>query len=85
MPVIRTNKQSSQSLEEFYDALMNSNEGWSNVTDSMLDLINRFNEEFPNEKFYALTSHSRLVILENEEVSSNWLVIFQAPFQMNII
>ena len=46
----------------------------------MLNLIDGLNEEFPDEIFYALTSHSRLVILQNEETFSDWNVIFSSHF-----
>jgi hypothetical protein len=80
MPVIRTENQGSGTLEEFYDSLVSQNQGWKNTRDSMLKLIDCFNKEFPNQMFYALTSHSRLVILENEETFSDWLVIFSSSF-----
>ena len=78
MPVIRTENQSTESLEEFYDFLVSQNQVWKNTRDSMLNLIDKFNKEFPNEIFYALTSHSRLVILENKETFSDWQVIFSS-------
>lgn len=78
MPIIRTEEQSKQSLQEFYDFLAGQSEGWKNTRDSMINLINELDKEFPNEIFYALTSHSRLVILENKETFSNWLVIFSS-------
>ncbi len=78
MPVIRSKYQSSQSLEEFYEFLVEQSEEWKITKDSMLNLINKLNEEFPDKTFYALTSHSRLVILKNEDTSSDWLVIFSS-------
>ena len=80
MPVIRTENQSKQSLQEFYDFLVGQSESWKNTRDSMINLINALNKEFPNEIFYALTSHSRLVILKNKETLSDWLVIFSSSF-----
>jgi len=78
MPVIRTEKQSSQSLSEFYDFLVSQNEVWKIARDSMLRLIEKINEEFPEQILYALTSHSSLVILENAETHSKWLVKFSS-------
>lgn len=78
MPVIRTENQSKQSLQEFYDFLVSQSESWKNTRDSMINLIDALNKEFPNKTLYALTSHSRLVILKNEETFSDWLVIFSS-------
>ena len=78
MPVIRTENQSKQPLEEFYDSLVSQSESWKNTRGSMINLIDALNKEFPNKTFYALTSHSRLVILKNEETFSDWLIIFSS-------
>ena len=78
MPIIRTEKQSKQSFQEFYDSLPGHSEVWKSTRDSMINLIDRLNKEFPNTTFYGLTSHSRLVILENEDTLSDWIVIFSS-------
>ena len=78
MPVIRTENQSTESLEEFYNNLVTHNDAWKITRNSMLNLIEKFNDEFPTKTFYALTSHSRLVILENKETLSDWRVIFSS-------
>lgn len=78
MPIIRTQNQSTDSLEEFYNHLDQKDEVWKIVKSNMLNLLNSLNEEYPDTTFYALTSHARLIILENKETFSNHLVTFSS-------
>ena len=75
MPVIRSSEQPSQTLEEFYqDLVQTSTNAYAGIAAKMLAMLDMLNEIFRETTVYALTSHAWLVLLADDNWRSDWLI-----------
>ena len=70
MPVIRCKVQSSKTIAEFYENLKQRSPNFNELASAMLRLLEMVNQEFPSTVFYALTSHSNLILLSKDDYTS---------------
>lgn len=79
MPLIRCSQQNRQSLEEFYSEWASeSNEISAGIGKSMLKVIDLINKTFTGTMVYGLTSHAHLLLLSENNTSSDWYVAIVA-------
>ena len=75
MPLIRCTEQKSQTLEEFYKGFIpNGTETFANVGTPMLQVLKLINDTFTETVIYGLTSHSTLVLQNEDNWESPWFV-----------
>lgn len=75
MPLIRCSEQKRLTLEEFYkEFIPNNHDTFADVGTPMLNVINIINDTFKETTIYGLTSHSTLLLLNEDSSSSPWFV-----------
>src|SRR5690606_29365415 len=76
MPTIRCSEQKNQSLEDFYKSLIPDKVNTiSDVGSPMIKVIGVINEMFQSTVIYGLTSHSTLLLLNEDNSLSPWFVV----------
>jgi hypothetical protein len=76
MSINRCSDQRSQTLEDFYIELTAiSTNNFIDVGKRMLVMVGLINEKFKETQLWGLTSHARLVILNEDKWDSYWYVI----------
>lgn len=85
MPITICSLQKQQSLEAVYAALVNDAHSavWAEIGYTMLAL-EMINATFPETPLWGLTSHDRLVLLNNDDAYSSWWVIISCMGQKEI-
>ena len=79
MPIIHYSNQHPQTLEEFYTTLIPDNiKNFSGVGIPMLGILALINETFKDTIIYGLTSHSTLVLLNEDSYRGPWLILINA-------
>lgn len=79
MPITVCEDHSSKSLIELYEELENyENPVWSSKSKLMIELINLINQTFVDTQIWGLTSHDRLVLLNENMWNSRWHVIIES-------
>jgi hypothetical protein len=86
MPITICSLQKQQSLEAVYAALVNDAHSavWAEIGYTMLAFLEMINTTFPETQLWGLTSHDRLVLLNNDDAYSNWWVIISCMGQKEI-
>ncbi|WP_261512029.1 hypothetical protein [Chryseobacterium paludis] len=76
MPIIRSSEQISKSLEDFYKDLVPKVEDTfgDNGTPPMLNVLEVINKLFKETLIYGFTSHSTLLLMEEDNSISDWFV-----------
>jgi hypothetical protein len=77
MPLRRISDQKSQTIEEFFQQLVEEQKDipWKTSGKVMLELIERLNNLFKEEVIWCLTSLYRLVLLAEDSWQSPWYII----------
>lgn len=73
MPLYRCSAQKRQTLVEFYSELLN-HPMTKKDGEAMLALIKKIDETFPNTKIWGLTSHYHLILLAQDDYTSEGYV-----------
>ena len=77
MPLIRISDQKHQTIEEFYQTIVEESESSLSRESckAMLDIISKLNVHFLDNKIWCLTSLQRLVLLKEDNWKSPWYII----------
>lgn len=76
MPIIRCSEQKRCSLEEFYtECIPDKNQVFADTGTSMLKVLQCINETFKETIIFGLTSHTTLLLLNNDRSISPWYVL----------
>ncbi|WP_299099662.1 hypothetical protein [uncultured Winogradskyella sp.] len=84
MPLLANTKQNKRKrlngIEEYYLDISKdkSNSVWSERGKNMLKFVEMLNENFKKTKIWGLTSHSRLILQNEDKWDSKWFVIIEA-------
>jgi hypothetical protein len=75
MPIIRCSEQKRLTLEEFYkEFIPDKVKSFVDVGTPMLNVLKLLNETFKETKIYGMTSHSTLLLLNEDSSLSPWFV-----------
>ncbi len=84
MPLLANTKQNKRKklngIEEYYLDISKdkSNSVWCERGKNMLKFVEMLNENFKKTKIWGLTSHSRLILQNEDNWDSKWFVIIEA-------
>ncbi|AYN02420.1 hypothetical protein [Chryseobacterium sp. 3008163] len=76
MPIVRRSEQKRQTLEDFYrEFVPKSEDTFEDVGTPMLEVLKFLNTSFKNTVIYGLTSHTHLLLFNNDKSDKFYILI----------